>query len=244
MDASQQQLCDTSFSYGWLRSKKPSLDFLENSLSQSFDRSSFIDMDPDFFSMRWTSDSHDFDFNLPGAQSPELVHADKIFSNGLILPSQFSSPPKDEQVCNSCDSFFSRSQSVSSCKALLSRPISGNSSPLFLSAQSTPISTSSCSSKSVSSRRGNKSKSPLLRSCTKSPKKILLKYLFFLLPLYKKVKELRLFSSKSASISKYSAANSARKNAGFSSMEWCRGNADSAVHDAILYCKRSNGQYI
>lgn len=56
--------------------------------------SSFIDMYPDErFSMRWTTATSDFDFDLPlpplddGASSPTLqVSASRIFRSGRLLP--------------------------------------------------------------------------------------------------------------------------------------------------------------
>ncbi|XP_008803934.1 probable membrane-associated kinase regulator 6 [Phoenix dactylifera] len=252
-----QQLFGDSFSYGWLVNIKPSFESLNSSFRRSFDGSSFIEMDPDLFSMRWTNDAHDFNFNLPSSQSPVSVHADQIFSNGLLLPLHLNNPPQSEVGCESFGTNFSRSNSLDSSKALLSRsnrfqsryfytvqsrPVSSNSSPLFHSAESTPISMSlSCSSKSVASRSG-KFKSPFFRNCTKSPKKILWKYLCLLMPLYNKVRGLSLSSPKSATSCRDSVRDSPRMTTAFSSIEWCRGNADSSIYDAILHCKRSIGQ--
>ncbi|XP_010919109.1 probable membrane-associated kinase regulator 6 [Elaeis guineensis] len=251
-----QQLFGDSFSYGWLINIKPPFESLNSSFRHSFDGSSFIEMDPDLFSMRWTNDAHDFDFNLPSSQSPVLVHADQIFSNGLLQPLHLNNQPQSEVGYESFGSNFSRSKSVDSSKALLSRsnrfqsryfytvqsrPVSSNSSSLFHSAESTPISMSSSSSKSVASRSG-KFRSPFFRNCTKSPKKILWKYLSFVMPLYKKVRDLSLTSPKSMRSCRDSVGNSPKMTTALSSIEWCRGNADSSIYDAILHCKKSIGQ--
>ncbi|KAG1354705.1 putative membrane-associated kinase regulator 6 [Cocos nucifera] len=248
-----QQLFGDSFSHGWLINIKPSFESLNSSFRHSIDGSSFIEMDPDSFSMRWTNDAHDFNFNLPSSQSPVLVHADQIFSNGLLLPLHLNNQPQSEAGYESLGSNFGRSKSMDSSKALLSRsnrfqsryfytvqsrPISSNSSSLFHSAGSTPISMSSCSSQSAASRSG-KFRSPFLKNCTKSPKKILWKYLFFLMPLYKKVRGLSLTSPKSVRSCRDSVANSPKMTTAFSGIEWRRGNADSSIYDAILHCKRS-----
>ncbi|KAJ3682046.1 hypothetical protein LUZ60_014619 [Juncus effusus] len=218
-----QNLHESSFSDAWTRSKKPSIDHLDTtSLGHSFntqDTNSFIEMDPDFFSMRWPSDSSlNLDFTLPSSQPLDLVNTDKIFSYGVIVPSQV-----DTSI-----SAFSRSESIDSSKSLLTnpKPISASSSPSFYSAQSTPFYTTKVKT----------NKSPLVRSCADSPKKILIKYLFFLFPLYKKVKGMKLFSRKMVSGKASSMRVYSRR---MSSVEWCHGNADTAVYDAVMYCKRS-----
>lgn len=216
-----RNLHESSFSnYDWTAS--PSTIQLDNtsSLGCSFnaqDATSFIEMDPHVFSMRWPS-------------LLDFAPADQIFSDGMVATSQM----------NSSNSSFERSVSTDSSKSFLShrnqsaltdvpRPVSVESSPLFYSAQSTPF---------VTGRRSGKvqRKSPLLRTCTVSSKKLFLRYMCFLLPLYKKVKQMQLFSRKSTSAS---AAGAASRRMSLNSVEWCHGNADTAVHDAILYCKRS-----
>nr|XP_019709274.1 probable membrane-associated kinase regulator 6 isoform X1 [Elaeis guineensis] len=249
-----QQLFGDSFSYGCLINIKPSFESFSSSFRHSFDGSSFIEMDPDFFSMRWTSDAHDFTLNLLSTQSPVSAHADQIFSNGHLLQLHINTPPpQSEEGHESLGSNFSRSKSLDSSKALHSRsnrfqsrcvyaapsrPASSNSSPLFHSAESTPVSMSSCSSKSVASRSG-KFKSSFFKNCTRSPKKILWKYLCFLMPLYKKVKGLSLTSPKSVRSCRNSVGNSPRMTTACSSIEWHCGNADSSIYDAILHCKKS-----
>jgi hypothetical protein len=237
MDTSQI-LHESSFSFGGTRSKKPSMDQLGNtSFGHSFnaqDATTYIEMDPDVFSMRWPS-SYNPAFSLPCAQSLDFVPADEIFSDGMVAASQI----------DTCISSFERSVSTDSSKSFLyqrnehaltevARPISVDSSPLFYSAQSTPFLTGRIS---VKVQR----KSPLVRSCTESSKKLFLRYIFFLLPLYKKVKQIQLFSGKSSCRKSASAAASAAasRRTSLNSVEWCHGNADTAVHDAILYCKRS-----
>ncbi|KAG1362383.1 putative membrane-associated kinase regulator 6 [Cocos nucifera] len=250
-----QQLFGDSFSYGWLVNIKPSFESFSSSFRHSFDGSSFIEMDPDFFSMRWTSDAHDFTFNPLSTPSPVSAHADQIFSNGHLVQLHLSTPPpQSEEGHESLGSNLSRSKSLDSSKALLlyrsnrfqsqcfhaipSRPVSSNSSPLFHSAQSTPVLMSSCSSKSVASRSG-KSKSSFFKNCARSPKKILWKYLCFLMPLYKKVKGLSSTSPKSGRSCRNSVGNSPRMTTACSSKEWRCGNADSSIYDAILHCKKS-----
>lgn len=86
-----QTLSIESFSYSWLINLKPSLDSLDNSLRTSldaYDEASFIEMDPRMPpSKRFIIDGQEFNFDFPVSQSPlSLVHADELFSNGLISP--------------------------------------------------------------------------------------------------------------------------------------------------------------
>ncbi|THU70732.1 hypothetical protein C4D60_Mb08t28050 [Musa balbisiana] len=59
-----QHSTNDSFSYSWLMNVKSPLD------SAQEDGSSFIEVDPKVFSMRWKTDSLDFDFHLP---TPRLL---------------------------------------------------------------------------------------------------------------------------------------------------------------------------
>ncbi|XP_042423902.1 probable membrane-associated kinase regulator 6 [Zingiber officinale] len=108
--------------------------------------------------------------------------------------------------------------------------------------------------------KSSSSSSSLLRS--KSQKKNTCKYLCFLMPLYKTVKDLRLlsssspsFSSSSSSSSSYSSSfksantgkdsvrSSPRTSDAMSSVDLCRGiNSDISIDDAILHCKKSIGR--
>ncbi|RVW37231.1 putative membrane-associated kinase regulator 6 [Vitis vinifera] len=90
MEASQP-LSIESFSYSWLINLKPSFESLDDSLRTSLDVSdeaSFIEMDPRMPpSKRFFRNSQDFNFDFPISQPPlSLVHADELFSNGLIMP--------------------------------------------------------------------------------------------------------------------------------------------------------------
>ncbi|KAF8698500.1 hypothetical protein HU200_035243 [Digitaria exilis] len=217
---------------GWPRSKArcaPSFERLDvhatGGLGESFNSStaSFIDMDPEeLFSMRWTSDDVGFDLAPPcaaGACSPLLASAGLVFSgdDSLLLPcgEEPSGIPYDE---------------------------SAGSSPAFHTARSTPA--SSVISFSSSQRRPGDAKPPLMAT-----RRLLLRYLRFLAPLCRKARALRLaparvFSSatRSSRSSLAAAATPARRStssASCASEYWCHGNADTAVRDAILHCKKS-----
>ncbi|KAK6936754.1 hypothetical protein RJ641_033784 [Dillenia turbinata] len=80
-----------SFSYSWLINLKPSFENLDDSFRTSLDASdeaSFIEMDPRKPpSKRFLRDVQDFRFDFPASDSPvAIVHADEIFSNGLLMP--------------------------------------------------------------------------------------------------------------------------------------------------------------
>ncbi|CAD5193811.1 unnamed protein product [Musa acuminata subsp. malaccensis] len=227
----QQQRLDDSFSYGWLVSVKPSepLGDSHRSVDTQDGGGSFIELDPGYISMRWTDDDHDFDFSLPEPHHQAQVQADQIFSDGHLLPLHLRSPSAGEA---------GKSQPTYSC-AVPSRAASANSSPLFHSAKSSPYCASSWSPSSSLASRSGKFHSQLVRSCAKSPKKILCKYFCFLMPLYKMVKDFRRSSWRSVGSCKDSARSSPRTSNALSSIDWCRSNADISIYDAILHCKKS-----
>ncbi|XP_062216967.1 uncharacterized protein LOC133917037 [Phragmites australis] len=221
-----------SFSCGWLKcgAQAPSFDRLVDAdLLHSFGSSrSFIDMDPaELFSMRWTTSlpTSDFDFGLPGdgsgsgPPSPMLVSASQIIRNGRLLPSE----PVGLSVLQEHGDRVTELPSAP--------PRSSTSSPLYHSAQSTPAFLSSCSSTRSIAGHKNTGPPPFAgRRGRASSWKILLRYLRFLMPLYQKVRTLRRFAAPRPRI------------APTSSIDWCHGNDDTAVRDAILYCKKSSGQ--
>ncbi|XP_062205813.1 probable membrane-associated kinase regulator 6 [Phragmites australis] len=102
---------------------------------------------------------------------------------------------------------------------------SAGSSPVFHSAQSTPASVISSSR-----RTGAKPRAPLLAT-----RRLLLRYLRFLVPLCRKARALRVLAPRSRA----PAATSARRSTSGAAEYWCHGNADTAVRDAILHCKKS-----
>ncbi|KAJ0989285.1 hypothetical protein J5N97_007641 [Dioscorea zingiberensis] len=170
-----------------------------DALSDNLETGSFIEIDPNLISMSLSSDDHGFVFNLPNSQQPlVLIPADQIFSNGLLIPPHRTASPENI----SSDSAFRRSFSVDSSKPLLSL-------------------------KNITSRN-SKLKLSILWSCTKSPKKIICKYLCFLFPLCSKVRCFRLTTpTMSARI---------HSNAYTSPMIDMR---SESINDAVLYCKNS-----
>ncbi|VAI25091.1 unnamed protein product [Triticum turgidum subsp. durum] len=224
-----------SFSYGWLNQAPPSFDRLAadaGQYSSGGSRSSFIDMeDPsELFSMRWTTTAAtDFDFGLPapgdgGAASPaQLVSASQIFRGGRLLPCE---PGGCSGTSVQEDGDGSVARRAKDAVPRLSPP----SSPLFHSAQSTPLSLSACSS-ATSKHAGQR---PMTRRRGgSSPWKVLLRYVRFLMPLYRKARARHAHS-------RVAPAGSPSRGSTSSAVEWCHGNADTAVHDAILYCKKSS----
>ncbi|KAF8412175.1 hypothetical protein HHK36_000134 [Tetracentron sinense] len=94
-----------SFSYSWLTNIKPSFESLDESLRASLDASheaAFIEMDPRMTpSKRFLGDAHDFNFDCPISESLTLVHADELFSNGLLMP--LFDDPSNAKACNTTD---------------------------------------------------------------------------------------------------------------------------------------------
>ncbi|WOK99026.1 putative membrane-associated kinase regulator 6 [Canna indica] len=94
--------------------------------------------------------------------------------------------------------------------------------------QATAPSSSLNSSARFSSAENTRNANP------KSPaasKRILWKRLCLLKTLCKKIRDLRLTSSKTT-----------KRCTDSSSIEWCRSNADISINDAILHCKKSYGK--
>ncbi|XP_062201154.1 uncharacterized protein LOC133903729 [Phragmites australis] len=107
--------------------------------------------------------------------------------------------------------------------------VSPGSSPVFHSAQSTPASVAS------SRHPGAKPRVPLLAT-----RRLLLRYLRFLVPLCRKARALplRVFAPRSRALAAIPARRST-SSASNGGEYWCHGNVDTAVRDAILHCKKS-----
>ncbi|PUZ40376.1 hypothetical protein GQ55_9G418400 [Panicum hallii var. hallii] len=215
---------------GWPRCKArptPSLERLDvhaGGLGESFNSStaSFIDMDPEelLFSMRWTSsDGGGLDLGplCAGACSPLLASAGLVFADEGLLPREPSGIVAPD--------------AGSACYA----DASAGSSPAFHTARSTPA-----SAIGSARRSGGGGARPLLPAT----RRLLLRYLRFLVPLCRKARALRLparvFSAPGSRPP--AAATPARRSTSSASSaaeHWCHGNADTAVRDAILHCKKS-----
>ncbi|CAD6209330.1 unnamed protein product [Miscanthus lutarioriparius] len=221
----QLQLLGDSFSRGWLTkrgAREPSLERLvvDADLGHSIGSSrsfSFIDMDPaELFSLRWTTTAtappeSDFDFGLiPGGGGGGSDPPTPVLVSASRVIRNGRLLPGDPAVL----------------QERAADPPSAPRSPLFRSAHSTPASPSP---------------SPSPSSCSSGRRasswKILLQYVRFLVPLYRKVRAMRRFPARRRR-PRVAPASPAR--ASTSSLEWCHGNADTAVRDAILYCKKSS----
>ncbi|CAM0956365.1 unnamed protein product [Alopecurus aequalis] len=185
-------------------------------LGCSFNSStSFIDMDPaELFSMRWTS-------SVRAAAEQEVEEETEFDFGQLTCAGAQCSSPQLVQTLLPCEPSLVPYTDVS-----------------FYSAQSTPVS-------AVSSRRvgGTKAsaQAPLLAT-----RRILLRYLRFLAPLCRKVRALpvRVLTPRSTSRAAFAATTSSPARQSTSSYAsaaeyWCQGHAETAVRDAILYCKKS-----
>ncbi|CAN6324729.1 unnamed protein product [Urochloa humidicola] len=208
-------------------------------LGESFNSStaSFIDMDPEeeLFSMRWTSsDDGGLDYfaappcaaGAAAACSPLLATAGLVFSDEalLLLP---------------CDDEEPSGTAIDSAAGVAydyaAEDASAGSLPAFHTAQSTPA--ASVAGGSSSRRHQGGAAKPLLAT-----RRLLLRYLRFLAPLCRKARALRAFSAPRARSLSLAAATPARRStssAASAAEYWCHGNADTAVRDAILHCKKS-----
>ncbi|KAJ0705554.1 putative membrane-associated kinase regulator 6 [Helianthus annuus] len=108
-----------SFSYTWLVNLNPPLDSPNRSFRLSFDGASFIEMDPNLTPSKRFLVYQDFDFNPPNSQTPmnTLVHADKLISNGILLPLKSrvpsSIPVPPPSLTTQGDRRFRKSRSMS-----------------------------------------------------------------------------------------------------------------------------------
>lgn len=248
-----QPLCNDSFSYRWLMN------------GEDAEGGAFIEIDPRLASLRRAIDAaHDFDFGLSGSQSPSLVHADQIFSDGLILPLHLSTPARRQQEdgsrssdgslssdgarsSDSDDSVLSRSLSLDSSSLLLSLSKRHHRSPYSSAGASQPASPHYSSSPlrfDPSTKRAFSRKQPT------ASKKILQKYLCFLMPLYKKVKGLKLSwrpggssmvvpSTPRSCASSFIGSPRARDDCCRLARAALDSGMEKSIHDAVLHCKRS-----
>jgi hypothetical protein len=231
-ELSSFQDLDDSISFGWVESAEasPSSEHLVDDVRHSFGSpgSSFMDMYPaELFTVRGTTAmTSDFDFHLPvvpdGTESPTLlVRASRIFRGGHFLPCEpggvaqehgdgVDVVPSMTQWSDSSSLFDTAHNMLRSCTSAMSDAGSK------LGWRQRPL----CAGRSSSS-------SP--------PRKVLPRYLRFLVPLYRKVRALRPRTRVVAP-----AAPSATLGSTASAIEWCHGNANAAIDDAILYCKKSS----
>ncbi|KAF9615043.1 hypothetical protein IFM89_021614 [Coptis chinensis] len=107
-----------SFSFKWVVNLKLSFDGLDDSFRASLeasDEAAFIEMDPKMAITSKTSLGDTQDFNFSSSQFPPLlVHADEVFSNGLLVP-YFLTPSKE----HTSDSIPTLPTSLESCRLLL-----------------------------------------------------------------------------------------------------------------------------
>ncbi|XP_076927645.1 putative membrane-associated kinase regulator 6 [Bidens hawaiensis] len=121
-----QPLSVESFSYTWLvNQNQPPLDSPNLSFRFSFDGASFIEMDSNLTPSKRFLVNKDFDFNVPKYQPHvTLVHADKLISNGILVPlksySNLNIPVSPLSSSTQEEGRFrkSRSMSLSKCNKL------------------------------------------------------------------------------------------------------------------------------
>ncbi|CAM0870289.1 unnamed protein product [Alopecurus aequalis] len=220
--SSLQHLGD-SFSYGWA----PQQPSFAADAGCYFGSSRSLDMDDaDLFSMRWTTTTtpSDFDFGLlPQPGSPtQLASASRIFRRGQLLPSN----PGAGGAAQEHDDL------VGVVPGTPTPWTSASSSPLFRSAQSAPVSPR-WHGTMCGGRRD-------LSSSSSGWKVVVLRYVRLLMPLYQKARALAATPRHKHARVAPAAASPGRGST--ASVDWCHGSADTAVHDAILYCKKSSGQ--
>ncbi|XP_043716506.1 probable membrane-associated kinase regulator 6 [Telopea speciosissima] len=218
MESSQPPLSIESFSHSWLINFRPS--FEDSLVDDPYDETAaFIELDPKLTpSKRFLSYAHDFSFDSNFSHSPPLflVHADELFSNGLLMPI-FINPSKME-----------------ASNAIKAPP------PPPAAAAQTDISEEESSGALIPSNKDGKLQWAFLRRCRRSSKWIFHKYVSFFKPLYQKVRDSGRARSTSRTESIDRIWGSSRspevspRNSSFSSTtDWCD------IDDAVLHCKKS-----
>ncbi|XVE64309.1 hypothetical protein DITRI_Ditri07aG0090800 [Diplodiscus trichospermus] len=221
-----QPLSIESFSYSWLVNLKPSLDGLDSSLRASLDAcdeaSSFIEMDP----------------RMPPSRRFFRNSQDNFKFDFPISQTPLSLVHADELFSN------------------------GYVMPFFvnpLKMEAYDVSGSTSTSLPASSQPPNlvvpPSKThgpPSLRRCRRLSKRIFLKYLDFLRPLYRRIRG-RKSSSRAESVDArvhvkkknwvFSAETSPRISVAYSADEWRKScDSESSIYEAVLHCKKSIGK--
>ena len=225
MEASQP-LSIESFSYSWLINLKPSFESLDDSLRTSLDvsdeASSFIEMDPRMPpSKRFFRNSQDFNFDFPISQPPlGIVHADELFSNGLIMP-LFMEPLKIE--------------AYKSSYSLPATPISSSHAPKHV--------LSASNSRCSSLRRCRRSSKRILHKYLDFLRPLYRRILGRrTVSRAENVVNSRMQEVKSWV---YSPEASPRTSTAYSTGDWRKScDSESSIYEAVLYCKRSIGMSI
>ncbi|XP_042481635.1 probable membrane-associated kinase regulator 6 [Macadamia integrifolia] len=213
MESSQPPLSIESFSHSWLINFRPSFDDSPIADDPYDETSSFIDLDPKLTpSKRFLSYAHDFSFDSDFSHSPVfLVHADELFSNGLVMPI-FINPSKME--------------GPDSIKA---PPPEATISELKES-----------SGALISSHKDGKIEWRFLRSCRRSSKSIFHKYVSFLKPLYQKVRSSgRARSTSRTEPIEGIHENSFPREVSARNSSCCSNTDCCDIDEAVLHCKKS-----
>jgi hypothetical protein len=182
--------------------------------------------------MRWTTPEDDgFHFGLQPPAGAACCSPLLASGAGLVI---FS----DDSLLLPCEG---RARDVVGGSSYADASSACSSPAAFHTAHSTPASVISSASRRPGAGGANK---PLLAT-----RRILLRYLRFLVPLCRKARALRLpvpvpgrvFSAprSSRAVPTTPARRSTSSASSAAAEYWCHGNADVAVRDAILHCKKS-----
>jgi hypothetical protein len=202
-------IASDSFSYSWLsNSSKSHVDFLDDEPHRESMSSFYGDSTP--------NNGQNFNFDNCISQSNlVLVHADEIFSNGILRPF-FLDPSKVEVLCNTSD------------------PI-----------QTKIDTTNSLSSRTFSSRSVEIHHHGFLIRLRKSTWKTLVQFLKYFNQLKQKVeksrKNTKVDDIDKADWLVKSLSNSHKESL---IGDFHVAHDDNSIHEAVLYCKKSIGIYI
>ncbi|XVF12591.1 hypothetical protein REPUB_Repub08aG0132000 [Reevesia pubescens] len=216
-----QPLSIESFSYSWLVNVKPSLDSLDSSLRASLDACD----EASFIEM-----------------DPRMPPSRRFFRNSQDFKFDFPISQTPLTLVHA-DELFSNGYVM---------PFFVN--PLKMEAFEVSDSTSTLPTSSHAPNLvvpGGKTDRPSLRRCRRLSKRIFLKYLDLLRPLYRRIRGRR-SSSRAESVDArvqvrknwvYSAETSPRISVAYSADEWRKScDSESSIYEAVLHCKKSIGK--
>ncbi|XP_021909202.1 probable membrane-associated kinase regulator 6 [Carica papaya] len=223
METSSQPLSIESFSYSWLVNLKPSLDSLDGSLRASLDACD----EASFIEM-----------------DPRMPPSKRFFRSSQDLKFDFPIAQSPLALVHA-DELFSNGYVM----PLFVDPLKMEAFRASDSAPAIPTTSSHTSKLGIPAKKANTFPS---RRCRKLSKRMFLKYLAFLRPLYQRLRGRKSSSSPGSVDTRprgkknwvYSTETSPRISVAYSTDDCWRRSCDSesSIYEAVLHCKKSFGK--
>lgn len=224
METSSQPLSIESFSYSWLVNLKPSLDSLDSSIRASLDACD----EASFIEM-----------------DPRMPPSKRFFRSSQDLKFDFPIAQSPLTLVHA-DELFSNGYVM----PLFVDPLKMEA---FRPSDSAPtIPTTSSTNPKLGHLEPRKANTCSIRRCRKLSKRMFLKYLYFLKPLYQRIRGHKSSSSPGSVDTRprgkknwvYSTETSPRISVAYSADDCWRRSCDSesSIYEAVLHCKKSIGK--